>query len=387
MAGAFSFPALLPRFVADWGLTNTRAGWISGVYFAAYTVAVPVLASLTDRVDARRIYLTFAGVGALASGGFAWMAQGFWTAFVFRALGGLGLAGTFVPGLKALVDRLSETAQARAVSFYTATFGLGTSLSFFAAGQIAEDWGWRWAFALAAGMGALGLVFATAVLGPQPVRRAAQNSRFLDFRPVLKSRESMGYILAYATHTWELFSFRSWVVAFLTFSLALQPERYAFLSPATVAALAGLVAMWANVGGAELALRFGQRRTITLIMAASATCSGVVGLLAGAPYWVPVLFCILHASLAQGDSGALHIGTVRSSAPERRGTTMAVQSLVGFVTASAGPLVVGIVLDALGGGRAPGAWWLAFAAMGAASAVGPLFLPKPQPEEAAALSR
>jgi len=38
MVGVFSFPALLPDFVAEWGLSNTEAGWISGSIFAGYTL-------------------------------------------------------------------------------------------------------------------------------------------------------------------------------------------------------------------------------------------------------------------------------------------------------------------------------------------------------------
>lgn len=43
MIGIFAFPALLPEFITLWDLTNTQAGWISGIYFAGYTVSVPVL--------------------------------------------------------------------------------------------------------------------------------------------------------------------------------------------------------------------------------------------------------------------------------------------------------------------------------------------------------
>jgi MFS family permease len=380
MAGVFSFPAILPELATEWDLTNTGAGWINGIYFAGYALAVPFLASLTDRVDARGIYVAFATVASAASFGFATIAQGFWTALVFRALGGLGLAGTFVPGLKALVDRLAEARQARAVSFYTATFGLGTSLSFFATGQISAALGWRWAFAFAAGAAALGLVLAAAVLGPRPPEpMEAPPARLLDVRPVLRNLEAMRYVLAYSAHTWELFSFRSWVVAFLAFTLGRQPEREGYWAPATVAAAAGLVAMWANVGGAELALRFGRRRTITLVMVGSALCAATAGLAARAPYSAVALFCVLYASFAQGDSAALHISTVQSASVDRRGTTMAVQSLLGFVTASLGPLAVGVVLDAFGGGQSVLSWAAAFAAMGVASALGPVFLPRTQP--------
>ncbi|MCJ7593849.1 MAG: MFS transporter [Desulfobacterales bacterium] len=184
MVGVFAFPALLPRFSQEWGLSNTQAGWINGIYFAGYTATVPVLVSLTDRVDPRRIYLFFALVGTLASLGFALFAQGLWTALLFRLLGGLGLAGTFIPGLKALVDRLDGTSQARAVSFYTATFGIGTSLSFFATGKIGAMFGWRRAFILAVAAGLLALLLTKIALHPKPPQqKRIPETRLLDFRP------------------------------------------------------------------------------------------------------------------------------------------------------------------------------------------------------------
>src|SRR2546430_17414435 len=84
--GAFSVAALLPTLITTWSLTNTEAGWISGIYYAAYTLAVPLLSSLTDRIDAKRIYLGSVAVTALAFVGFAWFATGVWSGLAFRAL-------------------------------------------------------------------------------------------------------------------------------------------------------------------------------------------------------------------------------------------------------------------------------------------------------------
>lgn len=52
--GAFALPALLPGYIARWDLSKTEAGWLVGIFFAAYVVMVPVLVSLTDRVPAHR---------------------------------------------------------------------------------------------------------------------------------------------------------------------------------------------------------------------------------------------------------------------------------------------------------------------------------------------
>ena len=69
MVGVFAFPSLLPGFMAQWSLSNTEAGWISGVVFAGYAVAVPLLTALTDRLDAKRVYLAGALIAALSTAG------------------------------------------------------------------------------------------------------------------------------------------------------------------------------------------------------------------------------------------------------------------------------------------------------------------------------
>ena len=52
--GAFALPALLPGYIARWDLSKIEAGWLVGIFFAAYVAAVPVLLALTDRLPVRR---------------------------------------------------------------------------------------------------------------------------------------------------------------------------------------------------------------------------------------------------------------------------------------------------------------------------------------------
>jgi MFS family permease len=374
MLGAFAFPALLPRFQAVWGLSNAEAGWINGIYFGGYSLAVPTLTGLTDRVDARWVYVVSSLVAASATLGFALGAGGFWSALILRGLAGLGLAGTFIPGMKALVDRLDGRAQARAVSFYTAVFSLGLSLSVFLAGLWDDLLGWRWAFGLASAGMLVSPVLAVAALRPLPPPERVSGLAFLDFRPVLKNRPAMAYILAYATHMWEMMTFRSWQVAFLTFTLGLAAPKGFYLRPTTVAALAGFLAMWASIGGAELALKYGRRRVLTIIMLSSSVFGCLIGFTAAGPYWLVAFLCVLYPFFLQGDSAALHTGVVLSADPARRGVTLAFQSLLGFGAGSVGPLVVGWFLDLTGGGDSAASWGSAFIVMAAMVALGPLIL-------------
>src|SRR5712671_5269439 len=36
--GAFFWPALMPGMIALWGLSNSQAGWITAIFYAAYIV-------------------------------------------------------------------------------------------------------------------------------------------------------------------------------------------------------------------------------------------------------------------------------------------------------------------------------------------------------------
>jgi len=134
--GAFAVAALIPTLLTEWSLSHTEAGWISGIYYAAYTLVVPLLSSLTDRVDPKRIYLGSVALTALAFAGFAWVATGFWSALAFRALMGIGWAGSYMPGLKALSDVTEGPHQSRAVAAHAAAVGISGALSFAVAGAV-----------------------------------------------------------------------------------------------------------------------------------------------------------------------------------------------------------------------------------------------------------
>ena len=138
MTGFAAYPAFLATLRDNWGLSNSEAGFIGGAFFAGYMAAVPVLSSLTDRLDARRIHIVSCLLAGAGTALFALLAEGAVTAALFQALIGAGLGGTYMPGLKALTDRVGGTRQGRYIAFYTATFGIGTSLVASAGGLAGE---------------------------------------------------------------------------------------------------------------------------------------------------------------------------------------------------------------------------------------------------------
>lgn len=375
MMGFGTFPGLLPGFIVEWGLSNTEAGWINGIYFAAYMLGVPVLVALTDRVDPRRVYAFSAFLTLASAVGFGWLAEGFWSATWFRALAGVGLAGTYMPGLKALTDHIGSAHQSRSVAFYTASFSIGSSLSFLLAGEIDAWIGWRWAFVLS-GVGpalAMGLVWGL-VPASQPHHLAAPTRFLLDFRPVLVNRRAMAYVLAYCAHNWELFALRSWLVAFLVFAQARHdPDDLGVLWSATlIAAAVNLIGLPSSVLANELTRRFGRRGVVITVMVISALLASLLGFLTAVPIPLLVVICLIYGVTVTADSASITAGVVAHAAPGARGATMAVHSFIGFSGAFVGPIVFGGVLDLAGGGTSTLSWGLAFLSCGLAVALGPV---------------
>ncbi|MFN4163758.1 MAG: MFS transporter [Ferrovibrio sp.] len=372
-----SFPALLPDFIAVWGLTNTEAGWIAGVYYLGYMLLVTPAVMLTDRIDARLIFIIGSAVTGISTLAFAAFADGFWSGLLLRAIGGAGQAAVYMPGLRALTDRLKGGEQSRAVTFYTASYSIAISLSFTITGLLAEWYGWRWSFA-GIGLGSLvAAILAWALLKPQTPPGAKASAGFV-LRPVLRNRDAMGYIIGYAAHGFELTAMRAWVTAFFVFVLARDAAFAASLpSPTVLAAIVTLIGLPASLLGNELALKIGRRRALILIMGISGIMGVLMGFTALLPAWVSLLYCAVYFIFICGDSGALTSGMMAAAEPEHRGSTMALHSALGFGISVLGPLCVGLALDQaerLFDGQGVASWGIGLAVMGIGALIGPLAL-------------
>ena len=357
--GAFTLPALLPGYMDRWSLSATEAGWLVGAFFAAYVVAVPVLVALTDRLPAQWIYLVGAGATALSHLGFAFLAEGFWSALALRAIGGIGWAGAYMPGLKVLADRQEGAAQSRAVSWHAAGVGIAGAVSFAVAGAIDALAGPEAAFvfggvaALAAG--AIGLAVMPGAAPREPRSLAAA----LDFRPVLRNRAAMAWIAGYSAHTLELSALRAWGVTFLAAAIVLHGAPAWLPGPNLLFTVAGLLGVAISVAGNETAQRFGRMRMVAVAMGTGAVLSLAAGvsLLVSAP--LAALCVMLWNAAIYLDSAALTTGTLEVSDRARRGATMGLHSMCGYAGGFLGPVGLGMALDLAGPDPVLG-WTLAF---------------------------
>lgn len=364
-------PSILAAFlIPEWQLTGAQAGLLAGSGAAGYMLTVPLLAALTDRIDARKILIAGSVLNALGTLLFGVFASGLWTGVLFNAIVGIGFAGAYMPGLKALTDRLAPGDSSRAVTLYTSSFSLGVGLSFLVAQLVAASWGWRAAFLVTA-FGPI-IMFVVCLVLP-PVEPKPAQGRLLDFAPVFRNKTAMGFVLGYGAHCFELYGIRTWIVAFWTF-VVLRYGQTSIFTPIVVSVVFSLLAMPASILGNELALKFGRHRAITAVMFSSAIVALMIGLSADKSPWLLLPLLLIYALTVPADSGALTSGMTMAADPRYRGATMAMHSTVGFSLSALGAWGIGIALDSAGGPSNPSAWMAAFSVLALGIMLGPLAL-------------
>lgn len=358
--GAFTLPALLPAYITAWDLSKTEGGWLVGVFYAAYVAAVPVLVSLTDRVPTRRVYAVGAILTAVSHLGFAFFADGFWSALILRALAGIGWAGAYMPGLKAIADTLEGNAQSRAVSMHAAGVGVASASSFAVAGLIAAWFGPGAAFLFGGIAALIALVIAWVIMpnGP-PLHAASDPRKLLDFRPVFRNRKAMAWIVGYTVHTWEMAALRAWGVTFLTITAARAGSPDWLPSPPLLFTIAGFAGIAVSISGNEMAQKYGRMRIVTLAIFISALLALVTGWTVGTSMLLATALVIAWLAAIFIDSSALTAGTVQAADPALRGATMGLHSMCGYAGGFIGPLGVGLALD-LAGENAVAGWGVGF---------------------------
>ncbi len=368
-------PALAMELSGLWHLDASEIGWLGGIYFAGYAMALPFLPGFTNRFDDRSVYAAAALTGAGAALGMALFADGFWSALVFRFIAGMGFSGIHIIGMKMLADRLAGDGQARASAFYTGAFALGSGCSYLLAGYLSTALGWEAVF-FAVCLGSLCAIPALLLIGPPPDGQLpASRGRLADFAAVLRDGESLRYIVAYAGNLWEVFAIRVWFVPFLAFNHASNGDAELDMQPATLAALSVLIAVPLNILIAEIGILYGRKLVIGVVSGASVLVCGALGWQAAGAYGLVLVLLLLHGVTSYGDVGAIAGGFAAATKRETRAAALSLLGMAGFTFGFLGPLAVGLAIQQGGGRDQATAWLWGFAVMALGSVVSGLAMP------------
>ncbi len=375
-----NYSALLPILQNQWGLTNGQAGWIFSSYQIGYIVAVVFLTSLTDYTSPKYIYIItalWAGVFGIL---FSLWANGFESALILRTLTGIGLAGTYMPGLRMVSEKFSHRERGKAVGIYVGVFSLGVSLSLFLTGFIHSVFSWRWAFFVTSLGPIAGGIIAFFQLGE--ITRIKEEEKNVSLGEVLRNQPVLMMIGGYVAHMWEMFGMRGWMVAFLTACLLtaqVNLQRAVSLS-AFIGGLVVAAGAISNTLGGILSDRYGRENTIMVVMLGSGLFSLLIGWTRVLPFSLVFILSILYGFLVTGESSVLSTGVTELAHPKGLGRTMALQSLLGFGAASISPILFGYVLDLTNppdalvrSGYVPN-WGWAFVLLGLGGLAGPFIM-------------
>jgi predicted MFS family arabinose efflux permease len=370
-------PALLPRFIEAWSLTNTQAGWLAGIVSAGYMLAVVPLVGLTDRRPARHIYLVSSGLSALSSFGMA-LCDSLLPALGFRALAGIAMAGMYMPGLRALTHGVEGATRARIAAWNTSSFTIGASLTFLF-GRVGTLLGWRSAFVIAGILGAAGALIAWAALPRGDSGGEEEPQPLLDFRPVPANRGVLALIIGYAAAIWGCVGLRQWIIVFLTVCAGDQAnvpaQAWVIL---VVGAVISFLGVPAGLIGNELSIRYGLRTIATLVFVLSAFAGGLFGFTVMLPFIAVLSLSVIAGFIVQGNFSNLTSGMLALAPRHYLGATIGLYSCIGFGASFLGTLLFGVTLDQFGGTSHLAAWALSFGTCGLACLAGAaatVFLP------------
>lgn len=374
-----NYSAVLPILRIEWNMSNTQAGMIFSVYQLGYIVSGVILSILSDRFNIKRIFITAAFCSAVGNLLFAFYAHDFVSGMLFRALTGIGMGGTYMPGLKLVAERFDTSHRGRAIGIYVGSLVLGASLSLAVTGWLTEIYDWRTAFIVSS----LGVFCGVLLSFPL----------FTDYRPaprthseagytgeVIKNRPALLMILGYGSHMWEMYGMRSWLAPFFASALigwGFDSSRATGFASTIAAAMIGIGAFSTAITG-TLSDRFGRTATISLVMLASGSISFIFGWLINTNLWLTLAIGIVYGYLIVAESPVFSTGLTELVVPGYLGAAMGLQSLIGYSMGMISPTVFGWLLDTFRGWEPfpciNGEWGIAFASLGIGGIVGPVFM-------------
>ena len=362
LLGMHATATLLPEFIARWDLSGTEAGWLNGIMGLTSTLAIPIL-TITDRIDARRVMLWGAWANVIGFAGFALFADDFTSALILRGIQGLGFAGTYMVGVKAISDRIADQDRPKATSRYISSFPICASSSVVISATLADAFGWQAAYILPAATAFAAFLLAWFLLPPVEPEPGPRRSLF-DMGPVVRNKPVLGFGFGAFMHAVELLGVRSWSVAFYVFAAA-QYEGFdvLWLIPAATTVLI-LIGSPTSFAGGDAGEKWGYARVTALLMIASGLFSLFVGFAAAWPLWLLLVLILGHNLLVLADSGVVNAGAVAVAEAGSRGTLIMFMALANAAGGLVGPVLFGVVLDATGGPQSITGWGWAYASLG-----------------------
>ena len=318
----FSATAVVPQLRAEWDLGNTAAAWLTIAVQVGFVVGALAGSALSVADVFRPRFVILAGaLGAAAANLVLVAADGPEVGITARVATGFFLAGVYPPALK-LASTWFSRGRGTALGIVVGALTLGSAVPYLVNGLGGLDWQLVvWVTSVLTAAGGV-LVFLGVPEGPYAFPSARFDPRQAGL--VLRNRGVRLASLGYFGHMWELYAMWAWFLVFFA-AVATDGKAAAYATFAVIGA--GAVGCW--VGGV-LGDRWGRPETTAAMMAVSAACALVIGLVAEASAALVLVVGLVWGFSVVGDSAQFSTLVTELAEQAYVGTALGFQMAVGF---------------------------------------------------------
>jgi len=347
----FAGNAIAPQLQERWSLTGSQVGWLTTAVqlgFVAGTAVIAVL-NLADILPSRTLFAASAVLGA-GFNALLLTATGFGSGTATRFACGFCLAGVYPPAMK-MISTWFKARRGLAVGTVVGALTVGKATPYLVHAIPGAD---VIAVVLAGSLSAVaaaGLVWLGFHDGPYPFPPRPFSWGLV--RSVASHRQWRLATGGYLGHMFELYSYWTWIPAFLAASAAsasthpLSNSLVLLLSFGTIA-IGGLGCVW----GGLVADRVGRERLVIMAMAASGVCALVLGLTFGRSWWLLAPVALAWGFFVVADSAQFSVLVTESVPAHAVGTALMVQTSLGFLLTTITIQLVPPLVNSVGWGWA-----------------------------------
>lgn len=328
----FAASAVGPQLGARWSLSPSEIAWLTSSVQLGFVLGTATLSilNLADIVPSRLLFAIAALTGATANAALV-LASSYEVALACRLLTGFALAGVYPPAMK-MIATWFRARRGFAVGGIVGALTVGKATPYLV--HAIPGAGVRPVVLTASVAATLAAVLVGAGYRDGPYPFASRRFSWGLVWTVLSARRWRLATGGYLGHMFELYSAWTWLPVFLAASaVASGMPKDAHTSSITnavafaVIAIGGIACVW----GGWVADRRGREWLVTIALAASGSCSILIGFTFGHALGLVIIVGLLWGFFVIADSAQFSVLVTESVPSHAVGTALTVQTCFGFL--------------------------------------------------------